>query len=177
MRSSCCPSGRYNPRASLSVVIDASVTSSASHRRPRATAATSVARVSERIGRTFCGGIPSGGKNLTASGRWCPSPGDTKSAIGKGLLTIGCCVRFADEADDQLLRLNLNTRDSGGNEASVVNTLGRFEDCALDEGRGQIVSVFDIALAGVAWGHAVAAIIVERPVREPRISSIWPYGW
>ena len=60
-----------------------------------------------------------------------------------------------------MLRLNLNARDSGGNEASVVNTLGRFEDCALDEGRGQIVSVFDIALAGVAWGHAVAAIIVD----------------
>jgi hypothetical protein len=46
--------------AMRSVVSDASIVSSLSHRRPRAMAATSVARVSERIGRACCGGIPSG---------------------------------------------------------------------------------------------------------------------
>jgi hypothetical protein len=35
-------------------------TSSSSQRRPRAIAATNVARVSERIGRACCGGVPSG---------------------------------------------------------------------------------------------------------------------
>jgi hypothetical protein len=46
--------------AMLSLDIDASVVSSSSQRRPRAIAATNVARVSERIGRACCGGIPSG---------------------------------------------------------------------------------------------------------------------
>jgi hypothetical protein len=46
--------------AMLSLDIDASVVSSSSQRRPRAMAATSVARVSERIGRACCGGVPSG---------------------------------------------------------------------------------------------------------------------
>jgi len=46
--------------ATLSAVIDASVVSSSSQRRPRAIAATKVARVSERIGRACCGDIPSG---------------------------------------------------------------------------------------------------------------------
>ena len=46
--------------AMLSLDIDASVVSSSSQRRPRAIAATNVARVSERIGRVCCDGIPSG---------------------------------------------------------------------------------------------------------------------
>jgi hypothetical protein len=45
--------------AMLSVVMDASIASSSSQRRPRAIAATNVARVSERIGRACCGN-PSG---------------------------------------------------------------------------------------------------------------------
>jgi hypothetical protein len=43
------------------------------------------------------------------------------------LLAIGYRVRFAGEVDDQLLRLNLNACDPGGNEAAVVNRLGWFE--------------------------------------------------
>jgi hypothetical protein len=46
--------------AMLSVVMDASIASSSSQRRPRAIAATNVARVSERIGRACCDSIPSG---------------------------------------------------------------------------------------------------------------------
>ena len=46
--------------AMRSVVSDASIVSSLSHRRPRAMPATSVVRVSERIGRACCGGVPSG---------------------------------------------------------------------------------------------------------------------
>ena len=46
--------------AMWSVVMDASVVSSSSQRRPRAMATTNVARVSDRIGRACCGGVPSG---------------------------------------------------------------------------------------------------------------------
>jgi len=49
--------------AMLSVVMDAFVASSSSQRRPRAIAATNVARVSERIGRANCGRIPTGRRN------------------------------------------------------------------------------------------------------------------
>ena len=44
--------------AMFSVVADGSFVSSSSQRRPRAIPATNVARVSERIGRASCGGIP-----------------------------------------------------------------------------------------------------------------------
>lgn len=68
---------------------------------------------------------PHGQKNLTAPRRWCPLPRDMKAAIGPLLLAIGCRFRFFDKADDQLLRLDLNARDPGVYEASVVNRLGR----------------------------------------------------
>jgi hypothetical protein len=53
--------------AMLSVVTDGSAVNSSSQRRPRAMAATNVARVSERIGRACCGGIPNGTRR---SSRW-----------------------------------------------------------------------------------------------------------
>jgi hypothetical protein len=54
---------QFSRFAMLSVVIDASVVSSSSQQRPRAMAATNIARVSERIGRACRGGIPSGRRN------------------------------------------------------------------------------------------------------------------
>ena len=48
-------------------------------------------------------------------------------AVGSDLLAIACPFRFFGKVDNQLLRLNLNARDPGRNEASVVDRLGRFE--------------------------------------------------
>jgi len=68
-----------------------------------------------------------GQKNLTTPHRWGPLPGDMNGAIGSGLLAIACLFRFFGKVHNQLLRLNLNARDPGRNEASVVDRLGRFE--------------------------------------------------
>jgi hypothetical protein len=48
-------------------------------------------------------------------------------AVDSGLLAFACPLRFFGKVDDQLLRLDLNARDLGSNEASVVNRLGLFE--------------------------------------------------
>ena len=70
---------------------------------------------------------PLGQKNLTTPRRWCFLPGNMDDANGSGLLAIACPFRFFGKVDNQLLRLNLNARDLGINEASVVNRLGRFD--------------------------------------------------
>ncbi len=50
-------------------------------------------------------------------------------AIGSGILaiTFTCPFGFFGKMDNQLLRLNLNARDPGTNEGSVVDRLRRFE--------------------------------------------------
>ena len=68
-----------------------------------------------------------GQKNLTTPRRWHFLPRDMKDAIGMVLLAIACSFRLFDKVDNQLLRLNLDARDLGSNEASVVNRLGWLE--------------------------------------------------
>jgi hypothetical protein len=111
--------------AMLSVVTDGSFASSSSQLRPRAIAATNVARVTDRS--RMLPRHPLGQKNLTTPRRWCLVPGDMKGAISFGLLAISGSFRFLGESDDQLFRVNLNARDPDMNMASVVNRLGWLE--------------------------------------------------
>src|ERR1700688_1387423 len=122
-----------------------------------------------------------------------------KNAIGSGLLAIAYPFWFFGKADDQLLRLNINACDPGINDVSFVNRLGQFEGlsnrfddqrldiscrhsahrsdvfgCALEEGRRQIVSVFHVALAGMAWSHAVAAIVED--TADQKSLGLHPFG-
>src|SRR3954469_15187786 len=62
----------------------------------------------------------------------------------------------ANRLNDQIL--NLGGRDP----AHRSGTLG----FALQEGRGKVISVSDPLLAGVARGHAIAAVANSRPISK-----------
>ena len=104
--------------AMLSAFAFASARSSSSQRRPRAIDATSSARVSERIGRACCGGSPAGRRSHGAA-----------LMVSCAMGHAGCCRRCpltigrlcSGKLDDQLLRLDLDARDVGVDEAAVVN--------------------------------------------------------
>ena len=111
--------------------------------------------------------------------------------MGRGLLVMGYRARFASQLDHQLLCLNLDAGDPGSYETAIINRWGRFEvlpnrfddqrlnsSCwhsmdrsgalgrALEDGRREIVPVPKVPFAGVAWGHAVPAAVVDAAGQE-----------
>jgi hypothetical protein len=106
---------QFSRLAMPSTLAVGSAMSSSRQRRPRAIAATNLARVSERIGRACSGWIPSGKRiSQTPLCRHLP-PSDRKGA------------RWLGKLDDQLVRLDLNARDMSLDEIPVVNGLRWFE--------------------------------------------------
>ena len=104
--------------AMLSVLAVGSPTSSSSQRRPRAIEAISVARFSERIGRSFRNSAPSG--KSTSRRRVERLPFATAHE--------GCCrplvrlfARCFGEVDDQPFRLDLNACDEVINESPIFD--------------------------------------------------------
>ncbi len=163
----------------------ASAISSLSQRRPRAIDATKVARVSDRIGRaSLRSGRSRAGESHGAALMVSCATGHEACLSPSLALTIDL-LRWC-KLDDQLLRLDLDARNVGVDEAPVVNRLRWLEmlpnrSCdqrldlgcrhsayrsgafglALEQGGRQIVPVLDAPLADVARRHAIAAVIED----------------
>src|SRR6266436_3498574 len=85
-----------------------------------------------------------------------------------------------------MIRVDLDTNEVGADEISVVSPHGRFEMIAdglqdksfnlgrryprdgtralglsLQQGRGDIITVPDAKLAGMAWAHPIATVVVD----------------
>src|SRR6266481_4702535 len=111
--------------AMLSAFACESVRSSSSQRRPRAIDATRSARDSRAYRTSVLRWKPRGQKNL-APPRWrCLAPPDIQDVVAVSPLTVGRLC--SGKVDDQLLRPDLDARDVGLDEATVVNRRRRFE--------------------------------------------------
>ena len=58
---------------------------------------------------------------------------------------------------------------AAGTRAHRSSPLG----CAIEQGGREVVAVLDAALAGMAWGHAIAAIVEDAAGQQSLGRSSW----